>query len=66
MPGLEVLTISCRYEVEEEKYIPDYDAWTNVPNLNFYQSNRQVKLNANHESNRNSNYAVPQFRERLN
>jgi hypothetical protein len=42
---------------------PDGDAWRNVPNVNFNDENRQVKLNSNWNDNSNDNLAVPSFRD---
>jgi len=43
--------------------IPGYDAWTNVPILNWNRHNRKVNLNANWDDNHNWNYALPVRRD---
>ena len=40
-----------------------YTDWSNVPYVNRWDDNRQLKLNANRADNDNSNWASPRVRD---
>jgi hypothetical protein len=46
--------------IEGQKRFTD---WSNVPYLNRWDDNRQLKLNANWADNDNSNFASPSVRD---